>query len=145
MSRSHPRGIAGAGEKGAAMAGRKNWRASARCRTADAEELFVKGAAQREARAFCRTCPVRTECLAHALDEQVEYGVWGGMTERERRALLRSRPDVTSWADLLFAAREAHGTPAASRHEGRVTAGDRAPRCTADPHRDDDRAATRSA
>jgi WhiB family redox-sensing transcriptional regulator len=127
------------------MAGRKNWRASARCRTADAEELFVKGAAQREARAFCRTCPVRTECLAHALDEQVEYGVWGGMTERERRALLRSRPDVTSWADLLFAAREAHGTPAASRHEGRATAADRAPRCAADPRRDDDRTATRSA
>jgi WhiB family redox-sensing transcriptional regulator len=51
---------------------------------------------------------VRTECLAHALDERVEFGVWGGMTERERRALLRSRPDVASWSELLFAAREAH-------------------------------------
>jgi len=44
---------------------------------------------------------VRTECLADALDNRVEYGVWGGMTERERRALLRRRPDVTSWARLF--------------------------------------------
>jgi WhiB family redox-sensing transcriptional regulator len=91
------------------MAGRRNWRSAARCRTADAEELFVSGARQREARSFCRACPVRTECLAHALDERIEFGVWGGATERERRALLRSRPDVTSWAELLFAARDARG------------------------------------
>jgi len=68
----------------------------------------VAGARQREARGFCRTCPVRTECLAHALDERIEFGVWGGMTERERRALLRSRPHVTSWSEVLFAARDAH-------------------------------------
>jgi WhiB family transcriptional regulator, redox-sensing transcriptional regulator len=83
------------------MASRSNWRSAARCRTSDAEDLFVTGRKQREAREFCRICPVRTECLAHALDHQVEFGVWGGMTERERRALLRQRPDVTSWADLL--------------------------------------------
>ena len=90
------------------MAGRRNWRAAARCRTTDAEGLFVTGARQREAREFCRTCPVRTECLAHALDQRIEFGVWGGTTERERRALLRSRPHVTSWAALLLVAREAH-------------------------------------
>jgi WhiB family redox-sensing transcriptional regulator len=87
------------------MAGSWNWRRAARCRTADAEALFVTGALQREARRFCRACPVRTECLAHALDQHVEFGVWGGMTERERRALLRSRPDVRSWAELLTEAR----------------------------------------
>ena len=42
-------------------------------------------------------CPVRTECLADALDNRIEFGVWGGMTERERRALLRRRPNVSSW------------------------------------------------
>ena len=42
------------------------------------------------------------------LDHQVEFGVWGGMTERQRRALLRARPDVTSWAELLTKARRAH-------------------------------------
>jgi WhiB family redox-sensing transcriptional regulator len=51
---------------------------------------------------------VRTECLAEALDNRIEFGVWGGMTERERRALLRRRPDVTSWRDLLENARRQH-------------------------------------
>jgi WhiB family redox-sensing transcriptional regulator len=88
------------------MAVRRNWRASARCRTRDAEGLFVTGARQREVRGFCRACPVRTECLAHALDQRIEFGVWGGMTERERRALLRRRPNVTSWRALLETARE---------------------------------------
>jgi WhiB family transcriptional regulator, redox-sensing transcriptional regulator len=95
------------------MAGRWNWRTAARCRTADSEGLFVTGARQREARQFCRTCPVRTECLAHALDQRIEFGVWGGMTERERRALLRSRPEVRSWAELLADARAAHYASAA--------------------------------
>lgn len=85
-----------------------NWRVAARCRTGNAEDLFVTGADQRKARAFCLACPVRTECLAHALDQQVEFGVWGGMTERERRAVLRRRPDVTDWAGLLGRARSDH-------------------------------------
>jgi WhiB family transcriptional regulator, redox-sensing transcriptional regulator len=90
------------------VTGRWNWRVAARCRTIDADGLFVTGARQREARQFCRTCPVRTECLAHALDQRIEFGVWGGMTERERRALLRARPEVGSWAELLADARTAH-------------------------------------
>ena len=88
------------------METRWNWRSASRCRTSNAEDLFVTGRKQREARHFCRTCPVRTECLAHALDQRIEFGVWGGMTERERRALLRRRPDVTSWRDLLERARD---------------------------------------
>jgi WhiB family redox-sensing transcriptional regulator len=90
------------------MAGRWNWRVAARCRADEADELFVAGALQRAAKLFCRTCPVRTECLAHALDGRIESGVWGGMTERERRALLRRRPDVDSWSELLHDARAAH-------------------------------------
>ena len=98
---------------GAVGSGRWNWRAAARCRTSDAEGLFVLGARQREARQLCRSCAVRTECLAYALDHRIEFGVWGGMTERERRALLRNRPDVRSWTDLLFDARDAHYASAA--------------------------------
>ena len=52
-------------------------------------------------------CKVRLECLSDALDNRVEFGVWGGMTERERRALLRRRPEVESWYDLLIVAGEA--------------------------------------
>jgi hypothetical protein len=47
-------------------------------------------------------CPVRFECLAEALDNRIEWGVWGGMTERERRLLLRQRSDVTSWRSVLL-------------------------------------------
>jgi WhiB family redox-sensing transcriptional regulator len=54
------------------------------------------------------SCPVRTECLADALDNRIEFGVWGGMTERERRALLRRRPGVGSWSRLLETARDEH-------------------------------------
>src|SRR6202161_4815833 len=53
----------------------------------DPDELFVQGPAQSRAKLICRGCPVRTECLADALDNGIEFGVWGGMTERERRAL----------------------------------------------------------
>jgi len=74
-----------------------DWAAQAACRSTDPDSLFVQGAAQNRAKAICVGCVVRTECLADALDNRVEFGVWGGMTERERRALLRRRPNVTSW------------------------------------------------
>lgn len=83
-----------------------NWRESAQCITADPDALFVRGALQHEAKRLCRSCPVRTECLAEALDQRIEFGVWGGMTERERRALLRRRTHVVSWRDLLETARD---------------------------------------
>jgi WhiB family redox-sensing transcriptional regulator len=81
------------------------WATQGACRASDPDALFVQGAAQNRAKMVCLGCPVRTECLADALDHRIEFGVWGGMTERERRALLRKRPDVESWRDLLEAAR----------------------------------------
>ncbi|RSS84995.1 WhiB family transcriptional regulator, partial [Streptomyces sp. WAC02707] len=79
------------GEDGIGVVGedRETWSQRAACRTVDPDELFVEGAAQNKAKALCTGCPVRTECLAHALDQRIEHGIWGGMTERERRALLR--------------------------------------------------------
>lgn len=88
----------------------QNWTTRAACRDGNPDELFVRGAEQHRAKMLCLSCPVRTECLADALDNRVEFGVWGGMTERERRALLRRRPDVTSWHALLGQARRDHGT-----------------------------------
>jgi WhiB family redox-sensing transcriptional regulator len=78
-----------------------NWRVSAQCRNGDPDRLFVKGAKQQEARSICRGCPVLTQCLSYALDERVEFGVWGGMTERERRAMLKARPDIACWSSFL--------------------------------------------
>ena len=77
------------------------WVSQALCRTADPDELFVRGAAQRKAAVICRHCPVMQECAADALDNKVEFGVWGGMTERQRRALLKQNPEVVSWTDYL--------------------------------------------
>jgi WhiB family redox-sensing transcriptional regulator len=81
------------------------WVSQAKCRSVDPEELFVGGAAQRKAANICRNCPVMAECLADALDNQMDWGVWGGMTVRQRRVLLKQHPEVRSWADF-FAARQ---------------------------------------
>jgi WhiB family redox-sensing transcriptional regulator len=81
------------------------WASEGACRTTDPDSLFVQGAMQNQARAACMSCPVRTECLADALDHRIEFGVWGGMTERERRALLRRHPHVASWRRLMETAR----------------------------------------
>ncbi|MDF2420175.1 WhiB family transcriptional regulator, partial [Trueperella pyogenes] len=50
---------------------------------------------------MCFSCPVRIECLADALDSNMSFGIWGGMTERERRALVRRFPNVTDWWEYL--------------------------------------------
>jgi WhiB family redox-sensing transcriptional regulator len=86
----------------------EEWTSAAACRQAQPDQLFVRGAEQNKAKQLCAGCPVRTECLAEALDNQIEWGVWGGMTERERRALLRKRPNVTSWRLLLETAQAEH-------------------------------------
>jgi WhiB family transcriptional regulator, redox-sensing transcriptional regulator len=90
------------------------WVSRARCRSTDPDEFFVRGAAQRQAAVVCRHCPVVAECLADALDNQMEFGVWGGMTERQRRALVKRHPNVGSWSKF-FASQPKHsnvGEPA---------------------------------
>ena len=82
------------------MVWNENWAAVAACR-GQSDALFVKGAEQNRVKVVCGGCPVTAECLAEALDNRIEWGVWGGMTERERRALLRRRPHVTAWRQVL--------------------------------------------
>lgn len=91
-----------AGERG-------DWVMQANCRNGDPDALFVRGAAQRRAAAICRQCPVLQQCRADALDNKVEFGVWGGLTERQRRALLRKNPHVSNWAKYLAAGGELVG------------------------------------
>jgi WhiB family redox-sensing transcriptional regulator len=90
------------------------WVSRARCHSTDPDEFFVRGAEQRKVAVICRHCPVTTECLADALDNQMEFGVWGGKTERQRRALRKQHPQVDSWSGF-FAAQGKHrnvGEPA---------------------------------
>ena len=96
------------------MAWTTEWTTQAGCRNTDPDALFVQGAAQNRAKALCFGCPVRAECLADALDNQIEYGVWGGMTERQRRAVLKKSPEVTSWRTVLEEARSSTTQEAAS-------------------------------
>lgn len=66
------------------------WQAQALCAQTDPDCFFPeKGGSTREAKAICIGCPVRTECLAYALEIDARYGIWGGLSERERRRLKR--------------------------------------------------------
>ena len=79
----------------------EDWTMRAKCRGME-DALFPEASDQKRARLVCSGCPVRFECLAEALDNRIEWGIWGGMTERERRLLLRQRTDVTSWCEVLI-------------------------------------------
>ena len=76
---------------------RQDWAGLGACVSGDPDDLFVKGAAQQQAKEVRPRCPPTAERPAEARDSGPEFGVWGGMTERERRALLRRNPTVTSW------------------------------------------------
>lgn len=68
------------------------WQQDAACRDADPEVFFSTAEADRDrAMAMCGSCPVRSECLEHALATRETYGVWGGTDENERKRLLRRR------------------------------------------------------
>jgi WhiB family transcriptional regulator, redox-sensing transcriptional regulator len=71
------------------------WAARGECRHSDPELFFPITAAApaasqlAEAREICDRCPVRQECLTFALETGQDFGVWGGTTEIERRAIRR--------------------------------------------------------
>jgi WhiB family transcriptional regulator, redox-sensing transcriptional regulator len=66
------------------------WQGRALCGQADPEAFFPeKGGSTREAKRICRSCEVRADCLEYALEHDERFGVWGGMSERERRRLKR--------------------------------------------------------
>ena len=88
-----------------------DWTLLAKCHGMQ-DQLFPEGADQKRARGICMGCPVRAECLAEALDNRIQWGVWGGMTERERRHLLRTRTDIDSWSAVLCPAKAAPNEPA---------------------------------
>jgi WhiB family redox-sensing transcriptional regulator len=81
-----------------------DWQRNGSCRGRDSAQFFhpdgergaSRGRREAAAKSVCRTCPVRAECAAHALNAREPYGVWGGFTETERLRLIS-----TGWEDLV--------------------------------------------
>lgn len=68
------------------------WMEEGLCAQTDPESFFPeKGGSTKLAKAVCVGCPVKTECLEFALEHDERYGIWGGLSERERRVLKRQR------------------------------------------------------
>ena len=66
-----------------------NWRDGARCKNIPEPELFFETGYDKEAKKFCNQCPVRQHCLNEAVEDNLDFGVWGGMNSRERGKLTR--------------------------------------------------------
>jgi WhiB family transcriptional regulator, redox-sensing transcriptional regulator len=70
--------------------GQPDWQERALCAQTDPEAFFPeKGGSTREAKRICAGCEVRAECLEYALAFDERFGIWGGLSERERRRLKR--------------------------------------------------------
>jgi WhiB family redox-sensing transcriptional regulator len=66
------------------------WQQQALCAQTDPEAFFPeKGGSTREAKRICVGCEVKAECLEYALGQDERFGIWGGLSERERRRLKR--------------------------------------------------------
>ncbi len=66
----------------------EQWQDQALCAQTDPEAFFPeKGGSTREAKRICQSCEVRAECLEYALEHDERFGIWGGLSERERRRL----------------------------------------------------------
>jgi WhiB family redox-sensing transcriptional regulator len=66
----------------------EEWSARAVCSQTDPEAFYPeKGGSTKDAKKVCQGCPVQKKCLQWALDHDERYGVWGGLSERERRRL----------------------------------------------------------
>jgi WhiB family redox-sensing transcriptional regulator len=72
------------------LAEEQTWQERALCAQTDPEAFFPeKGGSTREAKRICSTCEVRAECLEYALEHDERFGIWGGLSERERRRVKR--------------------------------------------------------
>ncbi len=68
------------------------WQRLANCLGVDPDLFFPeRGASTREAKEVCRACVVRVDCLEYAITNGEKFGIWGGLSERERRRIRRAR------------------------------------------------------
>ena len=67
------------------------WQGDSLCAQTDPEAFFPeKGGSTREAKRICTSCEVRSQCLEYALQNDERFGIWGGLSERERRKLRKA-------------------------------------------------------
>jgi WhiB family redox-sensing transcriptional regulator len=72
-----------------------SWHDLANCRGADPDLFFPeRGASTRTAKSICRQCVVQDQCLEFAIVSSEKFGIWGAMSERERRKIRRERADA---------------------------------------------------
>lgn len=70
----------------------RTWQRQANCMGVDPDLFFPeRGASTREAKEVCRGCVVREDCLEYAITNSEKFGIWGGLSERERRRIRRAR------------------------------------------------------
>lgn len=70
----------------------RSWQIQANCMGVDPDLFFPeRGSSTREAKEVCRGCVVRVDCLEFAIANGEKFGIWGGMSERERRRVRRAR------------------------------------------------------
>ena len=68
------------------IGGMPSWTEEANCKF-----FPERGASTRKAKAICRACTVQDECLEYAVEQSEKFGIWGGLSERERRRIKRQR------------------------------------------------------
>ena len=89
----------------------RSWQEFANCLGVDPDLFFPeRGASTREAKEVCRGCVVRDDCLEYALANSEKFGIWGGMSERERRRIRRQRALARQAAAQLVAVSEPPAT-----------------------------------
>ncbi|MEI7888247.1 MAG: WhiB family transcriptional regulator [Actinomycetes bacterium] len=70
----------------------KSWQVLSNCLGVDPDLFFPeRGASTKDAKAVCQGCVVREDCLEYALSNREKFGIWGGLSERERRRIRRER------------------------------------------------------
>lgn len=85
-------GVPGATGADGVDEGLLGWQSEALCAQTDPEAFFPeKGGSTRDAKRICESCDVRAQCLEYALANDERFGIWGGLSERERRRLKRAQ------------------------------------------------------
>ena len=84
------------------LSAERGWQDEANCLGVDPDLFFPeRGASTREAKEVCRGCVVRGECLEYALANGEKFGIWGGLSERERRRLRRQRAQAVRGVSIV--------------------------------------------